>query len=111
MKNRTKSDLRESRAAKMLRQVFESGRPITYVRSPEEQRVGRILREVGQGSLSSTPLPVWEWTLTEGMRGEDGCAAETHRPRAALDFIVAHESAAIFHLKDFHEPLRDSSEI
>jgi ATPase family associated with various cellular activities (AAA) len=95
----------------MLRQVFESGRPITYVRSPEEQRVGRILREVGQGSLSSTPLPVWEWTLTEGMRGEDGCAAETHRPRAALDFIVAHESAAIFHLKDFHEPLRDSSEI
>src|SRR5436309_4632037 len=46
------------------------------------------------------------------MCGEDGGSeAETRRPRAALDFIAAHESAAIFHLKDFHEPLRESSEI
>jgi SpoVK/Ycf46/Vps4 family AAA+-type ATPase len=43
----------------------------------------------------------------------DGQEAETsaHDPRAALDFIAAHKSAAIFHLKDFHEPLRDSPEI
>ena len=32
-------------------------------------------------------------------------------PRAALDFIAAHKGAAIFHLKDFHEPLRESPEI
>ncbi len=35
--------------------------------------------------------------------------AET--PRGALDFIVAYPDAAIFHLKDFHEPLRESAEI
>jgi len=35
----------------------------------------------------------------------------THDPRAALDFIAAHEQAGIFHLKDFHEPLRGSPEI
>jgi SpoVK/Ycf46/Vps4 family AAA+-type ATPase len=28
-----------------------------------------------------------------------------------LDFIVAHRGAGIFHLKDFHEPLRESPEI
>ena len=28
-----------------------------------------------------------------------------------LDFIIAHQGSAIFHLKDFHEPLRESSEI
>jgi AAA+ superfamily predicted ATPase len=59
------------------------------------------------------PAPaIWEWTLTEGLRS-DGAGAVTggEPPRAALDFIAAHTGAAIFHLKDFHEPLRDSSEI
>jgi SpoVK/Ycf46/Vps4 family AAA+-type ATPase len=28
-----------------------------------------------------------------------------------LDFIIAHQGSAIFHLKDFHEPLRESSEV
>ena len=35
----------------------------------------------------------------------------TGTARAALDFIVAHQGAAIFQLKDFHEPLRESPEI
>ncbi len=30
---------------------------------------------------------------------------------AVLDFIAAHREAAIFHLKDFHEPMRDSPEV
>jgi SpoVK/Ycf46/Vps4 family AAA+-type ATPase len=91
----------------MIREVFESGRPLTYIRSAEEQRVGIVLREVSGGFTS-----VWTWSLTEGMH-RDGEAAEpgTHDPRAALDFIAAHEKAAIFHLKDFHEPLRESPEI
>jgi hypothetical protein len=37
--------------------------------------------------------------------------AGTEAPRAALDFIASHTGAAIFHLKDFHEPLRESAEI
>jgi len=35
----------------------------------------------------------------------------TESARGALDFILAHQGAAIFHLKDFHEALRDSAEI
>src|ERR1017187_7850936 len=102
----------ESRAATTIREIFESGRPLTYIRSAEEQRIGRLLPEVALGLRASTPVPVWEWRLTEGMRKEGGAVEPgTLAPRAALDFIVAHQDEAIFHLKDFHEPLRDSPEI
>lgn len=96
----------------MLREVFESGRPLTYVRSAEEQRVGTVLREVARRFPGSTGLPVWTWSLTQGMH-LDGEPAEpgTHAPRGALDFIAANPSAGIFHLKDFHEPMRESAEI
>ena len=96
----------------MIREIFESGRPLTYIRSSEEQRVGKLLLEVGRRLPGSRPIPVWEWSLTEGMH-QDGETpqAGTQPPRAALDFIVSHKDAAIFHLKDFHEPLRESSEI
>ena len=98
----------ESRASKELRDAFDSGRPLTYIRSSEEQRFARVLREVSL-RLSSTPTPVWIWSLTEGLH-RDGEAAQpgTQSPRAALDFIAASKDAAIFHLKDFHEPLRES---
>lgn len=102
----------ESRAAKMLREVFESGRPLTYVLSTEEQRVGKVLREVGLRLLAPAVVPVWTWSLTQGMQLDGQEAdARTRAPRAALDFIAAQQGAAIFHLKDFHEPLRESAEI
>jgi len=96
----------------MLREIFESGRPLTYVRSAEEHRVGRVIREVGRRLIASAPTPVWTWSLTEGLHGEGRPPeAGTHSPRGVLDFIIAHEDAGIFHLKDFHEPLRESPEI
>src|ERR1022692_4407725 len=102
----------ESRAATTIREIVESGRPLTYIRSAAEQHIGRLLHEVAFGLGGSTPLPVWEWRLTEGLRKEDGPVEPgTLEPRAVLDFIVAHQDEAIFHLKDFHEPLRESPEI
>ena len=102
----------ESRAAKMLREAFQSGRPLTYIRSSEEQRIARVLREVGRALHASTPLPIWTWSLTQGFLGDDGMAeSATLDPREALDFIADYKDAAIFHLKDFHEPLRESPEV
>src|SRR5579862_997119 len=100
----------ESRAAKTIREIFESGRPLTYIRSGEEQRVARLLSDVGLGL--HPPVPVWKWSLTEGMHRDDRAPeAGTLSPRAALDFIIAHKEPAIFHLKDFHEPLRESPDV
>jgi hypothetical protein len=98
----------ESRAARTIREIFESGRPLTYVRSAEEQRIAKVLCEIG----ASLYAPVWTWSLTEAMR-RDGGPAETgaESPRGALDFIASHRDPAIFHLKDFHEPLRESADI
>src|ERR1039458_1296166 len=111
MEQTTVSPEAESRAAKTLREALESGRPLTYVRTSEEERAGKVLREVGLRLFAPTTVPVWTWSLTEGMH-RDGEAAQrgTPDPRAALDFIAAHSDAAIFHLRDFHEPLRESAE-
>jgi hypothetical protein len=122
MKKATKFPAVESRAAKVLREAFESGRPLVYIHTSEEQRVGNVLREVGQRFSASAPtpasaiapstVPVWTWSLTEGMHREGVPAvAGSLDPRAALDFIAAHGEAAIFHLKDFHEPLREFPDI
>jgi len=102
----------ESRAAQLIRESFQSGRPLTYVHSPEEQRVARVLDEVSRGSLDSQPIPLWTWSITEGLcRNGSGAEAGAETARGALDFIVARQGPALFHLKDFHEPLRESAEV
>jgi hypothetical protein len=96
----------ESRASRTIREIFQSGRPVAYIRSSEERRAAALLR------LPEPEPEFWQWTLTEGLRrdGEPALAA-TIDPRTALDFILAYEAPAIFHLKDFHEPLRESPEV
>jgi len=71
-----------------------------------------VLSEVGLRLPGTAPLPVLTWSLTEGMRRSDGRPEPgTQSPREVLDFIASYTEAAIFHLKDFHEPLRESPEI
>jgi len=112
MEHRTGQHPTISRAARTLRDIFDSGRPLTYVRSSEEQRVGRIIREAGQDLFDKGTVPVWTWSLTEGMRRDGNKPEEgASTARDALDFIVACKGPAIFHLKDFHEPLRESPEV
>ena len=102
----------ESRAAKLIREVFESGRPLTYIRSSEEQRVGSVLREVAGNWRHKQKVIVYTWSCTKGMGTEDHPHEPgTEVPRAALEFIQAHPGPAIFHLKDFHESLRESADI
>jgi ATP-dependent 26S proteasome regulatory subunit len=106
------TETNESNALRSLREILGSGRPLVYIRSAEEQRVAALLREVAR-SFFSSPVPLWTWSLTEGMRGDDGAppGAEVLGPRAALDFIVSYDGPALFLLRDFHEPLRESPEI
>jgi SpoVK/Ycf46/Vps4 family AAA+-type ATPase len=96
----------QSRALATLREIVLSGRPLVYIRSSEEQRVTVLLRDAA-ATFFATPVPLWIWTLTEGMRRDDGSGAEALGPRAALDFVAAHDGPGIFLLKDFHEALRD----
>lgn len=97
----------ESKSAKLLRELFAAGRPLLYILSAEERRVGNLLRQAGRRSLDR-PIPYWSWSLTEGMKGEGAAGADTTDPRRALDFIASHEGPGVFHLKDFHEPMREA---
>ncbi|HLH17777.1 MAG TPA: AAA family ATPase [Bryobacteraceae bacterium] len=100
-----------SRAAQLILEALQSGRPLVYIHSSEEHRVARLLEEVSRTAPAAAPLPVWTWTLTEGLRQNGEAAAGTEDPRRALDCIVAGAGPGIFHLKDFHEPLRQSAEV
>ncbi|HVN28866.1 MAG TPA: AAA family ATPase [Candidatus Binataceae bacterium] len=105
---------RTNRALKTLVDVFRSGRPLVYIRSSEEGRVASLLRECATQINPGKSLPLWTWSLTEGLAresSEDEAPVLAKDPREALDFIAAHHEPAIFHLKDFHEPLRDSAAV
>lgn len=101
----------ESRAFRELREIVAAGRPLLYVRTAEESRLLGLLRQAA-AQLFPAPVPVWTWSLTEGLR-RDGEPAE-HPPRgarAALDAIATSDGPGIFLLRDFHEPLRESAEV
>ena len=103
------SDTLESKSSKLLRELLASGRPLLYILSAEEQRVGKLLAQAAR-HFFAPPAAFWSWSLTEGMQCADAAAPgrDTCDPRAALDFIAAYPGAAVFHLKDFHEPLHEA---
>lgn len=103
---------KESKALAALREVIESGRPLTYIRTAEEHRCAVLLREAAQ-TFFPAPVPLWTWTMTDGLLCDSGEHAgdETRDARVALDFIAAWDKPAIFHLKDLHEAIRDSPAI
>ncbi|MDZ7379643.1 MAG: AAA family ATPase, partial [candidate division KSB1 bacterium] len=100
--------MEQSRALTSLRDAFESGRPVIYIHSAEEHRIERLLRVVASQCFLP-PLAVFEWALTTGLRLAEGSAASdgVRDPLQVLDFIAEYPKAAVFHLKDFHEPLRN----
>jgi len=100
-----------SRAANSLFDILQSGRPLVYIRSTEESRVADLLRQAGRRLRPSSPIPLWTWSLTEGLSREDEAEAPALDPREALDFIAEHAEGGIFHLKDFHEPLQNSAAV
>jgi ATP-dependent 26S proteasome regulatory subunit len=99
----------ESRSFSALKELIQAGRPLIYVRSAEETRVHQLLEDVCQ-HLFATTVPIWTWSLTEGLRGPDGAAATDKRlgAREVLDFVLQHQKPGVFQLQDFHEFLGDA---
>src|SRR5438046_8465260 len=101
------SEATESRALRTLVDIVESGRPLAYIHSAEEQRVRALLRETARTCFSAA-VPRWIWSLTEGSRRDDGTGVEQLGPRAALEFVATYDGAALFLFEDFHEPMREA---
>jgi SpoVK/Ycf46/Vps4 family AAA+-type ATPase len=98
----------DPRALATFREIFEAGRPLTYVRSSEEQRISSLLHDAAERFFPA-PVPVWTWSLTNGMRSDSAKDAgkDSKTPAGALEFAAAHKGPGIFHLKDFHEAMRE----
>jgi ATP-dependent 26S proteasome regulatory subunit len=106
------SDSKPGKALAEIKDLIDAGRPIAYIHSPEEDRVEVLLSEASQ-KLFDPKIPVFTWTLTEGMQDEErkSVGEATRDPRAALDWIIAYEGSALFQLKDFHAPMQGSVEV
>ncbi len=100
----------ESRAYLALKEVFQAGRPLLYVLTPEEGRVTRLLQEIAE-SLFSGNMPIWNWSATNGLQPPGMGAAERLDAASALEFIAAAAGPGIFQLKDFHQFMSDQPRI
>jgi len=100
----------ESRAYRALKEMFQGGRPLVFVCTPEESRVGLLLQEISK-KLFPDGMPVWSWSLTAGLSSPDSRVAEKLGPMAVLDFIGFHAEPGIFQLKDFHQFMREDAQI
>ncbi len=101
-----------NRSLAAIKELVDAGRPLIYLKSAEEERVQHLLLDAAQ-QLFSSPVPVFTWSVTEGLRGSDGTSVgeTTVQPRAALDWIIGYEGPALFNLRDFHDPIRHSPEV
>lgn len=100
----------EHRALATIGEFIGAGRPLVYILSSEEGRVAQLLRDSAE-RLFTPAVPLFTWSLTEGLRAADGTDMRHDSPRAALDFIAAYEGRALFLLKDFHQPMEASPEV
>jgi ATP-dependent 26S proteasome regulatory subunit len=100
----------ESRAYQALKEIFQAGRPLMFVRTHEEARV-RMLLKVIASRLFPDPMNIWSWSLTQGLLPPDGSHAEKLDPSAVLDFIASHREQGIFQLKDFHQFMVEGADI
>lgn len=97
----------ESRSLRALKDALLSARPLIYIRSAEEHRISTLLREAAAHTFEE-PLGLFVWSLTDGLRDLEGTevAPGSTDPRRALDAILERPEPALYHLKDFHEPMR-----
>jgi len=100
----------ESRAYTALKEMFQGGRPLVFVRTSEEGRVYALLRELADRLLPGRP-PVWTWSLTAGLRHPDGRPPCMLAPQALLDFILGQQEGGIFQLRDFHPFVVDDAAV
>jgi hypothetical protein len=88
-------EISESRAYRALKEIFQGGRPLIYVWTPEEGRVRTLLQDIAE-RLFAGRMPLWTWSLTQGLTPPNGGSGEKLDASAVLEFIAAHRDPGIF---------------
>jgi SpoVK/Ycf46/Vps4 family AAA+-type ATPase len=82
-----------------LHLLVASRASLVFVRTSEERRLETILRRVADTAFS-LPVPLFVWSLTEGLREGDEAVFGTEEPLTALDTIINYGQHALFLLLD-----------
>lgn len=100
-----------SKSLAAIQGIMDSGRPLFYIQSAEEDRVIGLLERIAEQRRGGR-LDLLLWSVTEGLR-QNGKPVKNQPdgPRGILDFILEHDKPGIFLLKDFHEFIRDAADI
>lgn len=88
-----------------IKTLISSFHPLLVIDYPDEERVTQVLDSVG----IQLKLPVFEWTVTEGLRRSPDVEStyETKLPMKALEYIDDLRGEFIFLMKDFSKQLED----
>lgn len=89
-----------------LRPVLIARHPIIALDSFEEDRVERTLEAVARSRFQS-PVPLFTWSVTRGLRGPEGVVAESTSPLKALAYVAARREGAVYLFRDLHKHFDD----
>lgn len=80
--------------------------PILYLRTWEEDRAEKMVHTIAK-SFSQT-VPIYVWTVSEGLRDAKSTVPATLEAVKALDFIIKEGEPGFYILKDFSIFLKDN---
>ena len=93
-----------------LELILRSRSPIVVIETQDEPRILEMLQSIAIGSASSEYLPLFRWTITDGLQRLD-IALEPQtlnsEPTDVLKHIRAVSKPGIYVLLDFHPFLED----
>ena len=96
-----------ARTYRALARLVASRRPLVFLRTFEEDRALRLVRQVA-ANVFKTEATVFEWSSTLGLRQGDTPAREgSQDPLAGLDAVVGVDAPAIFAFCDLHPHFDD----
>jgi len=93
-----------------LELILRSRTPIVVIESPDEQRMLELLQSVTIARASSDYVPLFRWTLTDGLQRLDISLepqAINSEPSDVLKHIRAVSKPGVYVLLDFHPFLED----
>ena len=93
-----------------LELILRSRMPIVVIETRDEERMLQLLRNIALASISDGYLPLFRWTITDGLQRLDiELEPQLHNaePTDVLKHIRAVSKPGIYALLDFHPYLQD----
>lgn len=89
-----------------IRKAIIAQYPLIYLLTWEEDRAEKLVTAIARSFAQ--PVPVYSWTLSEGLRDAKSLIPATTDPVKVLDFIIKEGERGFYLLKDFPSLLENN---